>query len=108
MRPSSRHDKRKRTAEFDLANPPAINPESVMAVTRGAVREALAEQVGLLRRTEITASQPGVLEGYTPNPELANVVKRLHGYLQPMVTLMRRWSPRLRRENCERRGVGRH
>ena len=59
-----------------------------MAATRGEVREALAEQVGLLRRTEITASQPGVLEGYTPNPELANVVKRLHGYLQPMVTLM--------------------
>ena len=34
------------------------------------------------------ASQPGVLEGYTPNPELWEVVKKLPGYLQPMVTLM--------------------
>ena len=34
------------------------------------------------------ASQPGVLEGYTPNPELAEVVKKLPEYLQPVVTLM--------------------
>ena len=59
-----------------------------MLAIRGAAREALAKQVGLLRRTEIAASQPNVLEGYTPDPELAEVVKRLLGYLQPMVTLM--------------------
>ena len=46
-----------------------------MAVTRGAAREALAEQVGLLRRTEIMASQPGVPKGYTPYHELSEVVK---------------------------------
>ena len=34
------------------------------------------------------ASQPGVLEGYTPDPELSEVVKKLPGYLQPVVTLM--------------------
>ena len=59
-----------------------------MAVTRGVAREALAEQVGLLRRTKIMASQPNVLEGYTSDPELAEVVKKLPGYLQPMVTLI--------------------
>ena len=59
-----------------------------MAATRGAAREALAEQVGLLRRTKIAASQSDVLEGYTPDPELAEVVKKLPGYLQPVVTLM--------------------
>ena len=74
--------------EFDLANPPVVNRESAMAATRGVAREALAEQVGLLRRMEITASQPNVLEGYTPDPELAEVVKRLPRYLQPVVTLM--------------------
>ena len=65
-----------------------VNPESVMPATRGMAREALAKQVGLLRRTEIAASQPNVLEGYTPDPELAEVVKKLPGYLQPVVTLM--------------------
>ena len=53
-----------------------------------ATREILAEQVGILRRTEVAASQPGVLKEYTPNLELAKVVKRLRGYLQPVVTLM--------------------
>ena len=52
-----------------------------MAATRGAAREALAKQVGLLRRTEIMASQPSVLEGYTPYLELFEVVKQLPGYL---------------------------
>ena len=86
--PSSRHDKRKRTVEFDPTNPLVVNPVSVMAATRGVAREALAEQVGLLRRIEIEASQPDVLEEYTPDPELAKVVKRIPEYLQPMVTLM--------------------
>ena len=34
------------------------------------------------------ASQPNVPEGYTPDLELAEVVKRLPGYLQPVVTFM--------------------
>ena len=42
----------------------------------------------LLRRSKIATSQPSVLEGYTSNPELTEVVKRLPGYLQPVVTLM--------------------
>ena len=64
-----------------------MNPGRVMAATRGAAREAMAEEA-VLRMTEIAASQPGVTEGYTPNLELAEVVKKLPGYLQPMVTLM--------------------
>ena len=86
--PLNRPEKRKQANEIDLANPPAVSPESVMAATRGAAREALAEQVGLQRRTEIMASQPGVLEWYTSNPELSEVVKKLPVYLQLMVTLM--------------------
>ena len=46
-----------------------------MAATRGAAREALAEQVRLFRKREIMASQPGMLKGYTPDCELAEVVK---------------------------------
>ena len=44
-------------------------------------REALAEKVRLQRRTEIIASQLGVLEGYTPDPKLSEVVKKLLWYL---------------------------
>ena len=51
-----------------------------MAVTRGAAREAMAEEA-VLRMTEIATSQPSVPEGYTPDPELAEVVKRLPRYL---------------------------
>ena len=58
-----------------------------MAATRGAAREAMAEEV-VGRMTEIMASQPDVLEGYTPDPELIEIVKRLLGYLQPVVTFM--------------------
>ena len=79
--PSNCPKKRRQAAKFDLANPPAVSLESIIAVTRGAAMEALAEQVGLLRRTEIMASQPGVLEGYTPDPELSEVVKQLPRYL---------------------------
>ena len=75
MGPSNRPEKRRRASEIDLADPPAVNPESVMVATRGAAREALAKQVRLLRRTEIMASQPGVPEGYTPDPKLSEVVK---------------------------------
>ena len=34
------------------------------------------------------ASQPGMPEGYTLDPELSEVVEQLPGYLQPVVTLM--------------------
>ena len=44
--------------------------------------------MGLERRTEIAASQPCVLERYTPDPKFTEVVKRLPGHLQPVVTLM--------------------
>ena len=40
------------------------------------------------RMMEIMASQPDVQEGYTPDPELFKIVKRLPGYLQLVVTLM--------------------
>ena len=42
----------------------------------------------MLRMTEIAASQPGAPKRYTSDPELAEVVKRLLGYLQLVVTLM--------------------
>ena len=58
-----------------------------MVATRGAAREAMAEEV-VGRMTEIMASQPDVPEGCTPDPELTEVVKRLSGYLQLVVTLM--------------------
>ena len=70
-----------------MANPPTVNPGSVMAATRGAAKEAIADEV-VGRMMETMASQPDVPEGYTPDPELAEVVKRLPGYLQPVVTLM--------------------
>ena len=88
MGPSNRHDKRKRAAEFDPAIPPVVNTERIMVTTRSAAKEAQAKQVVLEQMTEIAASQPGVLEGYTLDPKLAVIVKRLSGYLQPVVTLM--------------------
>ena len=72
---------------IDLVNPLAVNLGCVMAATRDAAKEAMAEEV-VGRMTEITASQPNVLEGYTPDAKLAEVMKRLAGYVQPMVTLM--------------------
>ena len=64
-----------------------------MAVTRGAAREAVIEQVIVQRITEIMASQPDVSEWYTPNPDLTEVVKRLPKYLQLAVTLMEMMVP---------------
>ena len=55
-RPLHRRDKWKRTVEFNPVGSPIVNLESIMAATRGAAREAQAEQVGLERRTEIAAS----------------------------------------------------
>ena len=37
---------------------------------------------------EIAATQLGVEEGYIPDANIAKAVKRLPGYLQPVVTLM--------------------
>ena len=42
----------------------------------------------LERVTEIMATQPGVEEGYTLDANIAETVKKLPGYLQPVVTLM--------------------
>ena len=93
--------------EIDLANPPAVSLDSVIAMTRGATREALAEQLGLLRRTEIMASQPGVPEGYTLDPKLSEVVKQLPGYLQPVVTFMATMVPPTKESKLREKKVGR-
>ena len=70
-----------------------------------ATREAQAKQVVLEWMTEIAAAQPGVLEGYKPNPELAEVVTKLPGYLQPVVTLMATMVPPIEeRKMREKRG----
>ena len=77
-----------------------------MAVARGGAREALAQEV-VLRRIEIAASQPGVREGYILDPKLADVVKRLPGYLQPVVALMAMMvPPDEERRLWEKRGSG--
>ena len=88
MGPSTSREKRKRPVEFDMKNAPVVNPESLIAVSRGMAREAQAEYVQLKRLTEITATQLSVEEGYTPNADIVEAVKRLLGYLQPVVTLM--------------------
>ena len=59
-----------------------------MAVSMGAIRESQAEQVVLERMTKIVATQLSVQEGYTPDPEIAEVIKRLTGYLQHVVALV--------------------
>ena len=86
--PLTRREKRKQAAEFEPTNPIPINSESLIAASRGMARQAQAEQVVLERRTKIVASQLGVQEGYTLDPEVAKVIKRLLEYLQLMVTLM--------------------
>ena len=45
---------------------------------------------------EITTSQPGVRVRYTPDPKVAEVVKRLQEYLQPVVTLMATMVPSIK------------
>ena len=54
----------------------------------GVAKEAQAKQVVLERMTDIAATQPSVEEGYTPDPEITEAIKRLPGYLQPVVTLI--------------------
>ena len=49
--------------------------------------------MALERRTKIATSQPGVQEGYTPDPKVVEVVKKLSRYLQPVVTLMATMGP---------------
>ena len=83
----------RRFEEIDLANPPAVILGSIMEPTWGAAREAIAEEA-VLRMNEITASQPGMEEGYTPDPEIVEVMKRLPRYFQPVVTLMATMVPR--------------
>ena len=51
------------------------------------------------------ASQPDVLEGYTQDPELSEVVKQWTEYLQPVVTLMAMMVPLTEESNLwEKRG----
>ena len=59
----------------------------MVGLKRAAI-EAQAGHIQLERLTEIAATQPGVEEGYTLDPEIVEVVKRLPGYLQPVVTLL--------------------
>ena len=56
VEPSTRREKRKRPVEFDPANPQTVNPKSLIAVSKGAAREAQAEYVQLGRITEIVAT----------------------------------------------------
>ena len=42
----------------------------------------------LERFTEIATTQPRVVEGYTPDANIAEAIKLLPGHLQPVVTLM--------------------
>ena len=65
-----------------------VNSESLVVVSKGAAREAQVGYMQLERPTEITATQPCMEEGYTPDADITEAVKRLLGYLQPMVTLM--------------------
>ena len=59
-----------------------------MVGSKRAAKEAQAGHMQLETLTEIAATRPGVEEGYTPDPEIVEVVKRLPGYLQPVVTLL--------------------
>ena len=93
--------------DFDPANPSAINPKSLMAITRGAARKAHAERARLERLTEIAATQPGV-EDYTPDFNIAEAIKRLPRYLQPVVTLMATMVPLSEESNMWVRGAERH
>ena len=54
--------------------------------------------------TEIAASQLGIEEGYTPDPEIAKVVKRLPRYLQPVVTLMAMMVPLIEESKMRNKG----
>ena len=42
----------------------------------------------LERLKEIATTQPSVEDGYTPNADIAEAIKRLPRYLQPVVTFM--------------------
>ena len=88
MGPSTSREKRKWPAEFAPTSPPVVNPESLMVGSRGATREAQAGHMHLERLTEIAATQWGMEERYALDLEIIEAVKRLPGYLQPMVTLM--------------------
>ena len=83
-----------------------MNPGSVMGVTKGTTREAMAEEV-VERTTEIMASQPDIPEGYKPDLELAKVIKMLLEYLQAVVTLMATMVPPTKESRLrDKRGRG--
>ena len=76
-----------------------------MVALKGPAREAQAEQVVLERMMEIAATQHGVQEGYTPDPEIAEAVKKLLGYLQPVVALITTMVPPIKESKLrEKRG----
>ena len=96
---SSPRGKRKKPADYDLANPPTVNLESLMAGTREAAESAYVEHVRLEWFTDITVSQLGLKEGYTPYLNIEEAVKSLPGYLQrpPWPFLWPPWPLRWRR-----------
>ena len=49
-----------------------------------------------------------MLEGYTPDPELSEVVKQLSGYLQPVVTLMATMVPLTEESKLWKKRAERH
>ena len=76
-----------------------------MAISRGAAREAQAGHMQLERLNKITATKPDVEEGYTLDPKIAETIKRLPGYLQPMVILIVTMVPPSEESNMrEKRG----
>ena len=62
----------------------------------------------LERRTEITTSQPDVQDGYTLDPEVAEVVKKLPEYLQFVVTLMATMVPPTEESKMHEKRVRKH
>ena len=64
----------------------------------------MAEEVVVQRMTEIMASQPNAPEGYTLDPELVEVVKRLCEYFQLVVTLMATMVPPTKKSRLQEKG----
>ena len=62
----------------------------------------------LERMIEIAATQLGVQEGYTLDPEIDEAVKRLSGYLQLVFTLMDTTVPSSEESKCWRKGFEKH
>ena len=58
-----------------------VNPDSLMAVSRGAAREAQAKHMQLERHMEVATTQLVVEEGYTLDFDIAKAIKSLPRYL---------------------------